>query len=78
MIHDLDLECKEESTVNNMLKTKKIKNIKSFEDCRNKCQQNFKCDYLNFKVPSYEFWISFPYIIPESTSHLINLCLLHI
>ena len=60
MIHDL--ECKEESTVNNMLKTKKMKNIKSFEDCRNKCQQNVKCDFLNFKVKRFEFGILFQLI----------------
>ena len=53
MIHDL--ECKEDSTVNTILKTMKIKNIKSFEECRNKCQQNVKCDFLNFKVQSFEF-----------------------
>ena len=50
MIHNL--ECKEDSTVNTILKTMKIKSIKSFEDCRNKCQQNVKCDFLNFKVQS--------------------------
>ena len=55
-------ECKEESTVNNMLKTKKIKNMKSFEDCRNKCQQNVKCDFFNFKVKSFEFGILFQLI----------------
>ena len=55
-------ECKEESTVNNMLRTKKIKNIKSFEDCRNKCQQNVKCDFFNFKVQSFEFGILFQLI----------------
>ena len=53
MIHDL--ECKEDSTVNTILKTMKINNIKSFEECRNKCQQNVKCDFLNFKVQSFEF-----------------------
>ena len=53
MIHDL--ECKEDSTVNTILKTMKINNIKSFEECRNKCQQNVKCDFLNFKVESLEF-----------------------
>ena len=53
MIHDL--ECKEDSTVNTILKTMKIKNIKSFEECRNKCQQNVKCDFLDFKVQSFEF-----------------------
>ena len=48
MIHDL--ECKEDATVHKILKTEKIKNIKSFQDCRNKCQQNVECDFLHFKV----------------------------
>ena len=45
-----DLECKEEYTVNKILKTERIKNIESFEDCRHECQQNVKCNFINFKV----------------------------
>ena len=46
----IDLECKEEYTVNKILKTERIKNIESFEDCRHECQQNVKCNFINFKV----------------------------
>merc|ERR1719412_2078323 len=42
-------ECKEEYTVNKILKTERIKNIESFEDCRHECQQNVKCNFINFK-----------------------------
>ena len=45
-----DLECKEEYTVNKILKTERIKNIESFEDCRYECQHNVKCNIFNFKV----------------------------
>ena len=39
---------------------KKIKNIKTWEVCRQKCQDEDKCDYWQFKVFSQVFFVEAP------------------